>query len=143
MEYNDIIVYGDSEILDCPAQQNDRCVKENKVGVIPGAVAHGGKSPHITGASSLPPYKIKKDGAWGGKTVWNRLTFKDFKATTPLGLRNSIISTSKYQPDYTPTVTAHDTRFINVDEDSVAYIRPPEPGWANVKDCGNFPCTAP
>ena len=71
------------------------------------------------------------------------MTFKDFKASTPLGLKNSIIGTSFYQPDYTPKVTAKDTRFINVEKDSIAYIRPPEVGWANIKDFGNFPCTGP
>ena len=94
MEMNDIIVYGDSEILDCPADQKDKCFKGDKVGVIPGAVAYGGKSPHITGESALPPYKIKKDASWGGKSVWNRMIFKDYKGSTPLGLKNSIISTS-------------------------------------------------
>jgi hypothetical protein len=143
MEYENIIVYGDSVIPDCPSQRADYCMQHDKVGVIPGAVAWKGKDPHITMASGLPPYKIKGDAAWGGRSVWRNLTFIDYTAQTSLGLRNSIISTSKYQPDYTPTVTAYNTKFINVEQDSIAYVRDPEPGWANIKDCGDFPCTAP
>jgi len=37
----------------------------------------------------------------------------------------------------------HDTVFTNVSADAMAYIYDPPQGWANVKDCGNFPCTAP
>jgi len=143
MEYNDLIIYGDSEALDCPVGKEDRCFKTDKVGVMTGAVAYKGKSNHITGVSAFPPYKIKGDSSWGGVSVWNRLTFVDYKAATGFGKRNSIISTSKYQPDYIPQIIAHDTKFINVDEDSIIYIRDPEPGWANVKDCGDFPCTGP
>lgn len=144
MEYNDLIIYGDSEAPDCPSGlKNDFCVQTDKVGVITGAAAYKGKKPHIEGESALPPYKIKGDSAWGGKSVWNRLTFKDYSANTTYGFKNSIISTSKYQPDYIPEIVAHDTKFINVDQDAIAYIRDPEEGWANVKDCGNFPCTAP
>jgi len=64
--------------------------------VIPGAVADAGKGPHITMASALPAYKIKGNGGFAGKSVWNRLTFIDYKATTASGLKNSIISTSPY-----------------------------------------------
>jgi hypothetical protein len=28
-------------------------------------------------------------------------------------------------------------------QDGMAYIMPPNPGWANLKDCVEFPCTAP
>ena len=34
-----------------------------------------------------------------------------------------------------------DTTFTDVG--SVAYIDSPNPDWANLMDCGNFPCTAP
>jgi len=37
----------------------------------------------------------------------------------------------------------YDTVFNNVDQDAFAFLMDPSPGWANMKDCGNFPCTAP
>ena len=33
--------------------------------------------------------------------------------------------------------------FENVDHDAFINFHDPNPSWANVKDCGNFPCTAP
>jgi len=29
------------------------------------------------------------------------------------------------------------------DVKNIAYMAEPNPGWANLKDCGDFPCTAP
>jgi hypothetical protein len=40
-------------------------------------------------------------------------------------------------------VEFYDSEFYNIDGDALAYIMDPKPGWANIKDCGNFPCTAP
>jgi len=40
-------------------------------------------------------------------------------------------------------VEFYDTKFIDVDGDAIAYLDDPDPGWANIKDCGEFPCTAP
>jgi len=31
----------------------------------------------------------------------------------------------------------------NVSPDAMAYIMAPNPKWANLKDCGAFPCTGP
>ena len=36
-----------------------------------------------------------------------------------------------------------DSNFIDVKDGAVAYIMDPIPGWANLDDCGNYPCTAP
>lgn len=36
-----------------------------------------------------------------------------------------------------------DTEFSNVQTDAIAYMMDPNPGWANIADCGNYPCTAP
>lgn len=37
----------------------------------------------------------------------------------------------------------YDTEFENVESDAIAFIMDPKPGWANIADCGNYPCTAP
>jgi len=36
-----------------------------------------------------------------------------------------------------------DIVFDDVHDDAVTYIMDPKPGWANIDDCGEFPCTAP
>jgi hypothetical protein len=45
------------------------------------------------------------------------------------------------EPDYSPRQEFYDTRFVNVEDDALVYIPNPAKGWANIKDCGNFPCT--
>jgi len=40
-------------------------------------------------------------------------------------------------------VEFYDTEFHNVDGDALAWLMPPNTAWANIKDCGEFPCTAP
>lgn len=37
----------------------------------------------------------------------------------------------------------YDSIFHDIEGDAFAYIMDPYPGWANLKDCGDFPCTAP
>lgn len=34
-------------------------------------------------------------------------------------------------------------KFVDVDDSSMAFFSDPDPGWAIIKDCGAFPCTAP
>jgi len=40
-------------------------------------------------------------------------------------------------------VEFYDSKFVDVDGDAIAYIDENNPSWANIKDCGDFPCTAP
>ena len=40
-------------------------------------------------------------------------------------------------------VEFYDSKFVDIDADALAYIMAPMAGWANIKDCGSFPCTAP
>jgi len=35
------------------------------------------------------------------------------------------------------------SKFVDVEEDAFAYFMDPKPAWANIADCGEFPCTAP
>jgi len=34
-------------------------------------------------------------------------------------------------------------KFINVKQDALIFIYDPPAGWANIDDCGQWPCTAP
>lgn len=36
-----------------------------------------------------------------------------------------------------------DTVFNNVSSESMAWMATPKDAWANMADCGEFPCTAP
>jgi hypothetical protein len=37
----------------------------------------------------------------------------------------------------------YDTKFTDVKDGSLAYIMNPDPTWANLDDCGLYPCTGP
>lgn len=37
----------------------------------------------------------------------------------------------------------YDTQFTDVEDSAVANLLSPDPNWANLEDCGNFPCTGP
>ena len=143
---NDNIIYGSSPIPDCPANFNDGdyCVLLDKHGAYPLTGAGKGKTQgHITGISAIPVYKIKEDAIWGVRGVWNRNKFINFQRKTPEGMTRTLIKLPQHQPDYTPIQEFYNNEFVNVDWNAFAQLDPPNEGWANIKDCGNFPCTAP
>ena len=46
-------------------------------------------------------------------------------------------------PDFVPLTMFEDNEFKNIDAGAFGYFSDPLAKWANVKDCGNFPCTGP
>jgi hypothetical protein len=87
--------------------------------------------------------KIKADATWGGKNVLLRNTFKDYVGLTPTGNKNYLFGLNFAGSDHIPLTTFEDNTFENIDNDAFGFFFDPPTGWANVKDCGNFPCTAP
>ena len=77
------------------------------------------------------------------RVIWNRNKFFNFKEKTALGAKQSIIGFSVYSMDYTPMYEFYDTQFTNIDDAAMANLLSPMQSWANVEDCGNFPCTGP
>jgi len=50
----------------------------------------GGKSLHIAKLSPLPPHKVKSIAVWQVKVTFNRLEFRNWKAKTKDGMRNTV-----------------------------------------------------
>jgi len=69
--------------------------------------------------------------------------FIGFNEKTKMGMRQSVFGLCKDASDYIPTMEFFDSTFTSVQEGAFAYVNDPIPGWANLKDCGDFPCTAP
>jgi len=122
MEMNDMVLFGETEIPDCPDKERDFCIMAHKFALFPPAAAIKGKAPHRNSASALPMIKIKGDSSWGGRTKIRNATFIGFKAKTHLGLDNSIFGSSDYQPDYTPMLEFSDSTFIDIEEGSLAHF---------------------
>ena len=54
-----------------------------------------------------------------------------------------MIGFSEYSFDYTPMHEFYDTVFTDIEDSAMANLMSPLPEWANLEDCGNFPCTGP
>jgi hypothetical protein len=108
-----------------------------------GLSAVSGKAIHIGETSPLPPHNTMADGVLGGRTYMYRNKFRDFVGQTAKGNKQSIFALNPYASDHIPITQFYDTEFHNVDDDGFGYFRDPSKRWANLKDCGEFPCTAP
>jgi len=65
IELNKNIIYGESEIPDCPDDKSF-CYIEDKMGVMLAGPTTGGRAQHITGSSALPYHHQMSIGLWGG-----------------------------------------------------------------------------
>lgn len=142
--FEDIDVFGESPSPDCP-QNNEGgfCHKYHKMAFF---AAHGtwkGKDLHIGSSSALPPHKIKSIASWNAKVTFNRINFINFKETTELGMEQRAFQFNPYSSDLVPIQEFYNTRFINCEENSLAFFLEPPQKWAIIKDCGAWPCTAP
>lgn len=50
---------------------------------------------------------------------------------------------TKTMPDYFPTSKVSDVTFTNVEDEAIIQFFEPPSKWANIADCGDFPCTGP
>lgn len=87
--------------------------------------------------------KIKADATWGGGNFLLRNKFQDYAAETATGNKNVLFGLNFAGSDHIPITQFIDNEFKNIDANAFGYFEDPNPKWANVKDCGNFPCTAP
>lgn len=73
----------------------------------------------------------------------NRNRFVDFATTTATGNKQFVFSPHYSQSDYIHSTDVYDSTLTNVADGAMATIFDPLPGWANLDDCGLYPCTAP
>jgi hypothetical protein len=96
--------------------------------------------------SSLPYEKIKSYQNWFTEAFFNDITFKDWTSgnrTCNTSTKHRIFGINSDNSDHVPVQKLTNVVFTNVADDAVAYLFDPPQGWANIKDCGEFPCTAP
>jgi len=94
-------------------------------------------------SSELPLYGPHGEGNWGGRVNVDRVTFKGFLGATPCGKRNVAFERNPTGSDKIPPHFFDNCKFEDVSDDGMGYLDKPNPAWANIKDCANFPCTAP
>lgn len=134
-------IYGESPIPDCP-DNGGYCFKISKYGVLSSNVGGGAKD-------LFPEYKKRpialsnKDGAWGSIIQYEDVEFHDWRYKTRYGQAQHAIKVNPGISDFIPMHEATDTKFYNVDEDAIIKFSDPLGSWANMADCGTFPCTGP
>jgi hypothetical protein len=141
--------YGETEASECPGQPN-LCKNGYSAGcfdrsaVMPSSYAGHSKPALITAEPAWPHYKIKADASFGGTTTYENLEFINFKSGyTTCGMKQRLFALNPYNADYYPPVMLVNSKLTNVAQDAVAYLMSPLPEWANIDDCGQFPCTSP
>lgn len=137
---DDNIVYGETEIPDCP-EDKSFCFKYDKFGFMLTGGTEKGKGLHVTGSHTLPAHKVKSLAIWHTTQVMRRNHFIGFNKKTQQGMRLDIFELNKYAADYHPMAEFFDTKFTDVTH--VSYIMDPPKEWANLMDCGDYPCTSP
>jgi len=133
--------FGESESKDCPTV--DACYCEPKFAFMTGANVNDAKNLMPTSASSIPISNSHGEGNWGGKLTCNRCHFSNFVGKSMCGETSVVFQSNPDSADKIPPHYFNDAVFTNVDETGWAFFHKPPTKWANVKDCGNFPCTAP
>lgn len=144
VELNDNLLYGEAEeISDCP-DDGSYCKAFDKFAVIfNGGTSGDAQTLHIIMASGMPFEKLMGSPAWGLVSKMNRNKFMNFQTKTALGRLQGIFFNEPNQSDYIPMIEGFDNEFVNLKDGAFATLSDPNPKWANLKDCGDFPCTAP
>jgi hypothetical protein len=144
VDLNDNKIYGESPAPDCPqARQGGYCYRGTKCGLMSSIFIRGGKPLHPTMASPKPYHKSKSYGTWGGEAYLARNEWINFRAKTSEGAMQTVLCLNPTASDYIAPHHFTDTKLNGIDANAMAFIMNPSPGWANPKDCVEFPCTAP
>lgn len=135
MEIKDSTVYADMVIEDTVCTES--------MGVMLGFSGLSGKDVHVTDPPSLPYYNTMTNSAWGARTQITNVKFIGFKGTNACGEKSTAITLNPAGSDYIPMAHFNGCSFEDVNDAGFTYIFDPPPGWANIADCGEWPCTSP
>jgi hypothetical protein len=87
-----------------------------------------------------------ENGSWAGKAYYKNLKFIDFapgKKADGNVMRNVMIQLLPKSPDFITMQNFDSLEFINCDTKALTYFFDPPKKWANLADCGDYPCTGP
>jgi hypothetical protein len=145
-------IYGESASLaqDCPdgngSATGANCACPDKMGVMSFGATRGSKGFdwHIPASSPRPIYKYKSYASWFSTAFLDTVQILNFKsAKTACGSRQTAFAINFSAADHIPIHNLNAIKFTNVAFDAVIFIYNPPQGWANIDDCGEWPCTAP
>jgi len=144
----DSVFYGTTDSPDCP-DEDKQCTFMERHGVTTSimSIAHSPMGMEIHPAKEMhcPISSQVENGSWAGKAYFKNLKFIDFapgKSQTGI-LKNQMIQLLKKSPDFITLQNFEDLEFTNCDASALTYFFNPPESWANLADCGDFPCTGP
>jgi len=146
-EYGNIVTVQDSLILGstshsiCDPKQCFTPQCGNRRGITLGSYTDLAKQWSINGKLKLPMYNVTREEAFHAEFYYTNLVFANFNLTTECGSNASVVAANELCPDYTPLSVFAKTKLINVASDSLFAMAEPDPVWANIIFCGEFPCT--
>ena len=148
IEVSQMKIYATGPALDCPTPPtgySKECLCVDKYGMLLSYFSRAAKPPFPRSKVLLPIRKIKSDATWGGITNFHDMEFIGFNSnqTVTCGNLQAILGTNHYSADYIPQQKFSKVRFTDFDDNAIAYLMDPLLAWANLDDCGNWPCTAP
>uniref|UniRef100_A0A7S3K910 Uncharacterized protein n=1 Tax=Euplotes crassus TaxID=5936 RepID=A0A7S3K910_EUPCR len=141
----DSVIMGESLVL--PQDSGSYCIALH--GMWGSSATRGGKQFPEVKLSNLPYHKIKSYANWYTEGHHTNVTFKNWASgtrqncATSSSAKQRLIFLNPSGADHAPVERFVGTKFINVHDDAMTFISDPNPGWAVLKDCGIFPCTAP
>lgn len=103
----------------------------------------GGSPVHITMPSGLPMHKVMGNANFVANAYVTNTQFIGFDGPTNCGARQSVIGLNPSGSDFNAPTHFSNCHFEDIRQDSFAYIYDPPSGWANLSDCGEWPCTGP
>lgn len=134
-------IYGQSDLLDCPPNAGFVCLEVGRAGLTVLSVGTSDKSFHPDMEVQFPYHKTE-DANWFGRVEYVENEFIDF--VTPKTTAGGDFTINIFaNPDYSQPAHFIRNTFTNVHPDNFVFIAHPPQKWANLKDCGNFPCTGP
>lgn len=119
----DSFIYGETKALDCVGKE---CYCPEKYGFMLFGNNWGSKDLHPTMASSLPVYKIKSEGAWGGNIQITNTKFANWlNGKTQCGAKQHIFQRNPNGSDKIPIHYFSGSIFERVDQWSFAWLKDP------------------
>lgn len=115
---------GETPAIDCPEQNHcyspgapyplKNCF--DRSAIMLSGFSRVGKPAMIKVQPSVPQYKIKSDGSFGGQVLYENTTFTDFKSDlTYCGSDQRLFRINPFSADYIPLTRSINTKFNNVD----------------------------
>jgi len=146
----DSTFYGYSDSPDCPDEEK-QCTLMSRSGITTSiqGKTHGplGMELHPSKEMHCPLSSQVENGSWAGKAYFKNLKFIDFKPApgkvSGSLLKNEMIQLLPKSPDFITLQHFDGMEFINCNVDTMTYFFDPPEKWANLADCGDYPCTGP